>query len=492
MHRLRIALGALAGLRRHDFRAARTWVKTMHQGGSLPARLLRFCGWALRMLFVAIPDSRRWARFAQPVSRTPVWLARGDPFDDYPFRDHPDAALPERVSAVVIGAGMIGAAAAYHWSKLAREPLLVIEMNGVASGSAGRNEGLVVMGRYYAYVHRTVLAWLERSRPELNESQRTALAHEFAAAYARAAYANAEMIANTIAQEGIDCDYARKGWVQAPGPGGLEALEASTRMASETGFRDWVKISSQEAFEHSGMKTSGPAGFSIGAATWNPAKWVWSLMRIALSSSRVALFTRTKVLRIEDRGEEYAVHTSRGTVLARHLVNATESHTPLLFPQFHDIIQPMQTQAAAGTSDGGAMRAGVGISGERAFYGRHEGGVLFGSDATRVPDREAGLNQPSRFITSFVLTEMQARFGIEQICVTNEWSGTVSYTPDEYPIVGRMDEKRMYMIGGMAGSGSAVAFLAARHIVKQICGIQDGEPDYYPEKYFSAARFRRG
>ena len=56
---------------------------------------------------------------------------------------------------------------------------------------------------------------------------------------------------------------------------------------------------------------------------------------------------------------------------ARYVINATESHTPLLFPEFDNLILPMQTQAAWGASDGGTMKGGVGISTDRAFYGRH-------------------------------------------------------------------------------------------------------------------------
>lgn len=483
-------LELVLGLRRHDFRAARTFMASFYPGQSPLSRVISFLRWVLDLTWRQIPETNTWASFGSPVSRTPIWLRDKDPFENHPFDADPSARLPEQVEVVVIGAGMAGSAAAYHWAKnAATGQMLVLEMNGVASGSAGRNEGLVVMGRYYYYVHHTVLAHLDGTRPDLSAAQRDGLAHEYAAAYAKSAYANAEMIAETIDREGIECDYVRKGWVQASNPDALGRLDASTRMARETGFTDWVKISQEESFEKSGMRTSGPSGFSIGAACWHPAKWCWGLMRIALESPRVELFTRTAVRRVEDLGESYAVHTDRGVVRARYVINATESQTPRLFPEFHDIIRPMQTQAAWGESDGGTMRPGIGISGDRAFFGRDEHGVIFGSDATRVPDHEAGRNQPSRFITRFLLTELKRQFAVARIRVSHEWSGTVSYTPDEFPIVGLMDEKRLYMIGGMAGSGSGVSFNGAHHVVKTILGL-DG-PGYYPERFFSAKRFRR-
>lgn len=490
LSRLRTVFELLLGLRRHDFRAARTFIDSFFPGQGLLSRAVSFTGWTLKLMWHQIPETNVWASFAKPVSRTPIWLRDQDPFENHPFAADPSARLPEQVAVVVIGAGMAGSAAAYHWSKHATAgQLLVLEMNGVASGSAGRNEGLIVMGRYYYYVHHTVLAHLDRRRTDLSAAQRDGLAHEYAVAYAKSAYDNAEMIAETIQREGIDCDYVRKGWVQAANPDALERLEASTKMARETGFADWVKITKEESFEKSGMRTAGPSGFSIGAACWHPAKWCWSLMRIALRSPQVKLFTRTPVTRVEDCGDHYAVHTGRGVVRARYVINAIESQTPQLFPDFHDIIRPMQTQAAWGESDGGSMRPGIGISGDRAFFGRDEHGVIFGSDATRVPDREAGRNQPSRFITRFLLTELKRQFSAARIHVTNEWSGTVSYTPDEFPIVGLMDDKRLYMVGGMAGSGSGVSFNGAHHVVKTILGL-DG-PDYYPERFFSAKRFRQ-
>ncbi len=487
MRRLILFFRLLGGLKWYDFRAARTWINNMYPGKGFPTRVVLFVGWALETMWKSIPDALQWAQFENPVSRTPVWLREGNPFANHPFSQDPEAKLSQEVEVVVIGAGFVGAAAAYHWSKKGNGSLVLLEMNDPASGSAGRNEGLVVMGRYYHMVHSSVLKYLNRTRRDLSEKERDRLAHEFSAAYAKAAYANAELIQQTIQEEGIQCEYARKGWVQTIDHRHVDQLEASARMAQSSGFKDWIKISKEEAFERGGITTGFDAGFSIGAATWHPAKWVWGLLRIALASPHIELFTRTKVLRITDLGERYVVETDRATVYARYVINATESHTPLLFKDFHNIIQPTQTQAAFGPSDGGTMKEGVGISGKQGFYGHHSEGVLFGSDSTRVRDEEAGKNQPSRFITHFLLSQMRQYFGVRRIGVSNEWSGTVSYTPDEFPLVGLMDDKRLYLVGGMAGSGSAVSFLGARHIVNRILEI--GGTDYYPEKYFSPKRF---
>jgi glycine/D-amino acid oxidase-like deaminating enzyme len=477
-----------AELRWPDLRAAFSWIQTRHPDKPFVVRVVRFACWGFKQLWHALPDDLAWASFARPVSSTPIWLAQGNPFENHPFASNPKARLPDKAEVVVIGAGFTGAAVAYHWSKQANAPLVVLDMLDPACGASGRNEGLVVMGRYYHMVHGTVLRYLNRKRHDLTGEERDRLAHEFAAAYARAAYANAELIERTIAEEKINCDYVKKGWVQDFDRTDRSRLNESTRMAREKGFADWVGISGKQASQLSGMRLDGPAGYSKGAATWDPAQWVWGLFWIALRSPHVQLFTRTKVVRVEDRGETYAVHTPRGVIEARHVVSATESYTPQLFPHLHDVIQPTRTQAAFGAGDGGTMQPGVGISGPLGFFARHRKGVLFGGGATRVPDREAGGNRPSRFLTTFLLTPLKASFGVQQLQVQNEWSGTVGYTPDEFPVVGTMDGKRLYLIAGMAGSGSAVSFNAGRHVVCKILGVEG--PDYYPERYFSPSRFR--
>ena len=133
------------------------------------------------------------------------------------------------------------------------------------------------------------------------------------------------------------------------------------------------------------------------------------------------------------------------------------------------------------------MRPHVGISGLWFFAGRYGRRVLFGSGGSRVRDHEAGRNRPSRFLTKFLGGAMKQCYGPYQLAMTNEWSGTVGYTPDEYPIVGLVDGKRHYIIGGMCGSGSGVSFNGGRCVCNRILGITN-EPDDYPESYFSPTR----
>ena len=119
--------------------------------------------------------------------------------------------------------------------------MVVLEMNEASSGASGRNEGLVVMGRYYAMVKGTVEHHLARVRRDLSPEQRSRLAAKFASAYSKSAYKNADIIEQTIREEGFDCDYARAGWIQ--GGGDAAGLAEDVRLGREAGFDDYTTMS---------------------------------------------------------------------------------------------------------------------------------------------------------------------------------------------------------------------------------------------------------
>ncbi|MBP87723.1 MAG: hypothetical protein CMJ64_13540 [Planctomycetaceae bacterium] len=487
--RVRVSLRLLFSVRRHDFRAARTFMAMTFPKDPPVVRVLKFISWALTQMWCTIPDAMRHTRFATKVSKVPTWLKDGNPLANHPWAERPQATLAKVADTVVIGCGLAGCAVAYHWGRKAPlgRKLVALDMADAATGSAGRNEGLVVMGRYYHMVVQTVLPYLHEVRRDLTAEQQMQLAKQFAAHYAQACYRNGDMVERTVREEGFDCDYAREGWVQARDEDQQASLAESVRMALKSGYTDWMSITPEEVKRRTGMNVRHNAGFSIAAASFHPAKWCWSLLGRGMESSRVEHFSRTKTLGIDDASDEYIVRTERGEIRARHVVLCTESYTPLLMPQFHDLIRATQTQAASGPGGPPEMKPHVGISGSRGFFGRHGGETMIGSDATRVPDREAGRIQPSRFLTHYLCTELQTAFGRAPYTITNEWSGTVSYTPDEYPVVGVFDGRSQYILGGMAGSGTAVSFNGARCIVNRILG-DTSEPDDYPYDYFSPMR----
>jgi glycine/D-amino acid oxidase-like deaminating enzyme len=487
--RISTGLGLVAGLRRHDFRAAGTFMRMEFGSCPLPTRVLKFAGWTLRQMLFVIPSVLKHVSFASPVSRTPLWLAEGNPLANHPWSDQPLAALPDEVDTVVIGAGMTGASLAYHWGKRAgaSRMMTVLEMSDPGEAASGRHAGTVVMGRYFAMVYQQLVGYWERTRPNWSKATRAALARRFAAAYCTSTYRNADMIEQAVWVENLDCDYVRNGWVQVRDADEQEWLTESVRMAQESGYTDWTRAAPEDVQSLSGLLVKTDCGLSRRAGQFHPAKWVWALFAVALRCPQVQLFSRTKVLGVEDCGEHYRICTSRGDLRARHVINATEAYTPLLHRRFVGVIEARQTQLCSGQGGPGMLKPHVTVSGKRWFVDRRGTHLLVGSDETQLPLRCIGQNRPSRWISKFVLGELMRYTGAFELRITNEWSGSAGFTPDQYPIVGLIDGKRQYIIGGMCGSGTGVAFNAARCIVNRILGVTD-EPDDYPPECFSPTR----
>lgn len=485
--RLRVIGGLARHFHKHDLRAGRTFLQRTYPKLGWLSRAVRFCDWFREQCWSSIPQALRGVSFQSPVSATPVWLAEGNPFAGHPWTKDARAVLPERADVVVIGAGFTGASLAYHWAKSGTSgTMVVLDMDDPASGASGRNAGEVVMGRYFAMVFSTVRKHLPRVRPNLSTQALDQLASQFASIYCRAAYRNADLIEATIREEGFACDYAREGWVQERGAGEQSVLADTVRLGREHGFDDWDRLEAEQARQKTGAAIAFPANYSRRAARFHPAKWVWCLFARALQSASVTLFTRTKVAAVVDEGEMYRVTTERGTILARHVVNATEAYTATLHARFSGIVSARQSQAAYGLDEGRSVKPNVPFSGSTFFCVRHGQGILFGSDETPIPDRDIGHNRASRFITMFVIAQLRERFGAFPLRVTNEWAGSVGFTADEYPLVGTIDGKRHYLIAGMSGSGTAVSFNAGRCICARMLGL--GDADDYPPAYFSPLR----
>ena len=181
--RIAVAWKLIIGLRGQELQSVGSWIERNYAESGRVVGFLRFVGWAVKSMLVDIPNALVGVTFAKPMSKVSYWLAADNPVKNHPWASQPNARLPEECEVVVIGAGFTGAACAYHWSKRGGGPMVVLEMNEAASGASGRNEGVVVMGRFYAYVKKMMLDDLPRVRPDLDSAQRERLAEKFAEAY---------------------------------------------------------------------------------------------------------------------------------------------------------------------------------------------------------------------------------------------------------------------------------------------------------------------
>ena len=495
--RLRVLLGLLIGLRWRDLESAIRFMNVRYPQDSRVVRLVKFLNWSFDVMWRRIPDSEAWVELSETISKTPYWLTAENPIADHPWTTNPVAPLPEQAEVVVVGAGFGGAAVAYHWSKHGTAPLVILERDQAASGSAGRNGGIVVMagGALHGYyVYAPVKKYLGLTQPQLTDGERDERAACFADAYVKALQASHESIKETMESEGIECDYARKGWLFYTDPVAREGLvESSLALGSRRGYSDWVRRTPEQLLDRSGLRTSLDGAESLESATWHPAKWVWGILGAALRSPQVELFTRTSVQRVEREGEEYAVHTDRGIIRSRHVVNATEAHTPTVFENFlgpfPNLITPYKEQGVHLEGGPASIKPRVAVNGPLAWFTRiASGGMVLGSDNTAVPPLRAGRSEPSRFITRFCCASLGTKWEHAPMRVTHEWTGTTSTTPDKFPVIGSMDGRGLYIIGGFAGAGSAASFNGGRAIVFRILGKRP-DPDYHPDHFFSPFRF---
>ena len=494
--RLRVVLSLLAALRWRDICSARQLMKTRFGQYPMPLRLFKLLCWSVDAMWRQIPESMAWVQLDENISHTPYWLSAENPLENHPWAREPGTSLPESADVVVVGAGFGGASVAYHWSRQGSENLVVLERGEAANGAAGRNGGIVVMagGIYHGfYVYEPVLEYLKATRADMSAADRDELAASFAAVYVRAVQASHESIEATIRAEGIDCDYARRGWVFFVDTQASKKLEASLALGSRLGHSDWVRRAPGEVRRRSGAATELDGAESLASATWHPAKWVWSILEAALRKPHVSLFTRTEVNSVRRDGENYIVRTPRGAIRARCVVNATEAHTSTLFKDFltpfPDLIRPHKEQGMYGEGGPPSMAPRVGISGYLGWYVKvASGGIVFGSDHTPVAPSLAGKTRPSRFITRYTAADMEKHWDPEPMRVTREWTGTTAQSPDKFPLVGLLDGRGLYMLGGFAGAGSAVSFNAGETLVRRMLGKQC-DPDYHPEEFFSPLRF---
>ncbi|HEX7069896.1 MAG TPA: FAD-dependent oxidoreductase [Rhodothermales bacterium] len=374
--------------------------------------------------------------------------------------------VPREADFLVVGAGITGASTAWWIRQRAPDARIVlIDRGSVAAGASGRNAGFLLRG--------TVRLFSEEVREVgLENALRI---HRFTTASIRSMLE---------ALDGLDFSLRKSGSLLAAGDEEEDGLlRESVRLLRE----------SDEAVEYWSPETVAertPAvGFSGGmydpeGATVNPVRLVGALVNGAYAS----VATGVSVRRVTERDGHLVVETDGPSLRARRVVLGLNAHLPQVDSSLRRYVRPVRAQMLAGRPARGFNLDLPVYSHYGYFYVRMapDGAFLVGGARHLHRDEEVGYDDAT---TPSLQSDLEAYArrhfpSAGALEVTRRWSGTMGFSPDGLPVIGRSDNGAIWA-GGFTGHGMAFGFGIGR-MLASLAMDEDPGPEAQP---FLADRF---
>ena len=368
--------------------------------------------------------------------------------------------LPESAEIVIVGGGVVGLAIAYNLAKRGLTDVVVVERGYLAEGASGRNGGGV----------------RQQWSTELN---------------IRLMQESVELCRRFAVDLGVNVWFRQGGYLflarSAREVGRLERNIAiqnrcgvATRMLEPGQARDIVPE----------LDLTG-----IVAASYNPTDgilfpwpFLWGYARQAAAHG-ARIFTQTPVVGLErQKAGGYAVHTPRGAVRVKRVVNATGAWSPKLaamigvnvptYPIRHEIcsseplkpfLRPMVSELSSGLYCSQSMR------------GEIVGGVTIpGHDSTY------GMGSTLEFLATYARRLVRLMPILGEIKILRQWAGPYDQSPDGNPVLGAAPEHPDFFLAcGFVGHGFMMAPIVGKLYGEWLTG---GDPHEIFARY-TLARF---
>ena len=385
----------------------------------------------------------------------------------------PEAALPQDIDFVIVGAGLTGLSAARTLAKNGKA-VLVLDAEEPGIGASSRNGGMIGGG------HRMSIDDMEARFGKATALDLLTEAHLHAT----------DFVKDLIVEESIDCDFAETGrfrglWHSSEyesSARGLERLQAliplEAEMVPKTRQRDQV---------NSDIYSGGIVFPRHGGL--NPAKWVQGIMAAARrSGALVQGHTPVTGVQLTDAG--IIVETPRGNIRTGQVLVATNGYTPshlaalkrriIPVPSFIVVTEPLGENRIKDLIPGGRM---VAESRERHCYYRAS------PDGTRLVfgGRAALFNAPEAVAQSELRGLMTQIFPqLKGVGFSHSWRGRTGFTFDFLPHVGK--ENGVWHAMGYSGSGNAMAPYLGHKAALLMSGDRDGETAFsrtgFPKRWW--------
>ncbi|HRO58818.1 MAG TPA: FAD-dependent oxidoreductase [Burkholderiaceae bacterium] len=361
--------------------------------------------------------------------------------------DLPALRNDANVDVAIVGGGITGLTAALRLSRSGRR-VAVLEAGKIGDGTTGQSTG-----NLYATIGSRLSTlcekWGEETTREVVRARASAI----------------DFVEKSVAEFGIDCDFARRDWYLYTPPETLpdeSSLERERAAAVAAGLSARLEPNAPLPF------ATGPTLVIGGQAQFDPLKYVRGLAA-AIASERCAIYQDTPVTRID--GNAGVVHTDRGQVSAAHVVMAT--HTP----KGSDLAN---LQVAPYREYGLALRLGsadypLGIFWSAADTRRSIRSYRFdGKDYLIVVGEKHKTGQADDTDACQARLEEWARAFFDVASVDMRWSAQGYYSPDELPYIGKsVGSDKVYIATGFAADGLTWGTLAGLVIGDEIAGVDN-------------------
>lgn len=397
------------------------------------------------------------------------------------FTPDPEAELPAAAEVVVVGAGMVGASAAYRLARAGMRPL-VIEANAPASGASGRLAGMALAGLGGHFPRVTRLVQKAGGRSILDYTMRSLDLLE-------------------------ELDDALPGGVAWDRIGSLDLLATE---ADEVHGRRMAELQAAEGLEVRiiGREELHELAPEVDASQVRGAKWtprdgqlhpirlVYALLEAARASGATVV-TGVRVERLLVRsGRVAGVATSHGEVAAGAVLLATNAWSPWLVPHIAANLTPIREHVCV-TEPIPPLLA-------RAFetnlcneYWRQlrTGELLIGG--FRQVDEGMGIGSYSMAVRPQVPPSLGALLGrihpaARDARIVRCWAGLLDFASLEIPMIGRLPAEDGtpipggYLACGLTGHGLPYAPIMGQLLAEL---ITDGAARTLPLAPFDPVRY---
>ena len=427
-----------------------------------------------------------------PIDDQPFWHRTQHPFANFQSSNH----LPSLADVVIIGAGLTGAAAAFHLRDTGLK-IVLLERGDPACEASGRNGGNFELlpensvGTYEGLAPGR-FKFMKRRYPHVPVEVLQAVSERQASLVLGLALRNRDLLKETILNEGISCDFSPKGWLHiAADEREEQGICDEVSLAAQHGQRIAIWSRSKIADEF-GIQASFLGRFIPGDGTYHPFKFVCGELNIALGRG-VDLYTRTKVLGLETVTEsEHRLVTDRGTIVARRVIVATNAFTKDLLPEL-SAIEPYQSQILVTEHVRDRVRGRIVTSdnGPVFFNQPREGArdgrapLLMGGAADRPMKKPSSRRRSPAVHAQLIKLRDSFYPELAGRPPSAEWVGPMAFTPDGLPCIGFL-RPGLIVAAGYNGYGGSYA-TAAGHAAAEMA-ITDVVPDWLPEEIFSPRR----